>query len=178
LWREEGLLPLLQELVEARLRHDIAEDLQAPADELSALLDIRIQHVEVADIVVVDVAGPRSHVSATKEFLDEAVDVALDPVTESLLLILRKRDVCRGLQAIKVALVIIRPITGKDSTLEVAAFCQCFIGLPLLLSFGLIGDLEVLGRQQLVRMLRVRVWIVFLILGDVESLQSHVLLRA
>ena len=58
-----SLLALSEVPVEARMGHDVAEDLKALADELSALSNVRVQHVEVAHVLVADVArsGPTGY---------------------------------------------------------------------------------------------------------------------
>lgn len=43
--------------------HNVTEHLKALADELTALSDVRIQHVEVTHILVADVAWPRTIVT-------------------------------------------------------------------------------------------------------------------
>ena len=50
---------------------DVAEDLQALANELGALSDVWIEHVEVAHVLVADVAGSGAQVRTCKEPADE-----------------------------------------------------------------------------------------------------------
>ena len=52
----------------------------------------------MADVVVVDVAWPRAHVPAAEQLLYEAVDVDLDPLTESVLVVLAEGCSRRWLQ--------------------------------------------------------------------------------
>ena len=63
LWAKICLLALSKVVGEAMMSHNVAEHLKALADELAALSDVRIKHVEVTHILVADVAWPRTAVA-------------------------------------------------------------------------------------------------------------------
>jgi len=169
-------LALPEVVGEAAMGNDIAEDLQALADELSALPDVRVQHVEVAHILVADVArsravvtGPCSTTWCSKELGNEALVAVSHASSEPFPLGLRQWPSCCLVEAVEGSVC-------EDLELAEAAQLQSFILSPLSLPFSLVGHFEVLGSEQLMWMLCVRVWVIVLVLGDIEALQLHVLL--
>jgi len=66
----------------------------------------------------------------------------------------------------------------EDLELVETALSQPFVQLELSVSFYLVSDFEVLGSEQLMRPLGLRVGVVVLVLQNIEALQLHVLLSA
>ena len=151
--------------------HDVAEDLEALADELSALSNVRIQHVEVAHVLVADITGSGSHAWASKEPLNERRVAIFHSSSKPLPLCLRQWLLCCRVEALELSIC-------EDLELSEAARRQRLVLSPLPFSFGLVCYLKVLGREQLMRMLSVGVGVIVLVLRDVEALELHVLLSA
>ena len=149
--------------------HDVAEDLKALADELSALSNVRIQHVEVAHVLVADIAGSGSHAWASKEPRDESRVALFHSSSKPLPLGFGQWLSCCLVEAVKLSIL-------EDLELSEAARLQRLVLPPLPFSFGLVRHLKVLGREQLMWMLSVGVGVVVLVLRDVEALELHVLL--
>jgi hypothetical protein len=78
LWTEVSLLALTEIGVETRVSHNVAEDFQALADQLSALPDVWVEHVQVAHVVVRNVAGASSHPWWAAQPLNEALVALLN----------------------------------------------------------------------------------------------------
>lgn len=170
------LLTIPEEIGQARVRHDVAKHLKALADELRALSHVWVEHVEVTDVLVTYVTRARSHSWAAEQPLDEAPAIAFHEASEAGLLGLRQGLHSGWVEAVKS----LRTPTTRSEDLQgaEAARSEGLVRPPLSLALGLVRHLEVLGREELVWVLRVGVGIVVLILGDVVALELHVLLRA
>lgn len=173
---EVSLLTVPEKPSQARVRHDIAEHLEALANKLGPLPDVWVEHVEMANVFVADVTGPGSHAGAAKKPLNESSAVRFNHASEPPLLRLWQRlsssriETIKGLRA--------SPPGAKNFLGAEATRRQRLVWPPLSLTLGLVRDFEVLSRKQLVGVLRVGVWVKVLVLGDVETLELHVLLRA
>lgn len=165
---EECLLTLQQELIDAWMRDNVAKHFQAATDELSALLNVWIQHIEMTDVVVIDITGSTTHIPPTKELRNEFLNVMFNTLAQLYLLRLSSWRFCIWDELFDSG--------GEDAT-EAAAVVD-FVLDPLCLPLGLVRYLEMLSGQQLMRVLRMRVWIVFLVLGNVIAFETHVLLGA
>jgi hypothetical protein len=135
------------------MRHDIAEYLEALANELSPLSYIWVEDIKVADILITDVTWTRAH-SRTVEKSTDKVGVALfhDKFMSYILCFRKLLSSCR-IEPIK-CLWWSCAIT-KYLKLPEAAILKCFIWPPLPFSLGLISYLEVLGGQELMGVLGV-----------------------
>jgi hypothetical protein len=83
---EVSLLTVTEKPSQARVRHDIAEHLEALANKLGPLPDVWVEHVEMANVFVADVTGPGSHAGAAKKPLNESSAVRFNHASEPPLL--------------------------------------------------------------------------------------------
>lgn len=83
-WSKVSLLSISEVHIESWVRHDIAKHLQALADELCSLSDVRIEDVKVTHVLVANVAGSCSHGWTCEELLDEFAVALLDSFPQSL----------------------------------------------------------------------------------------------
>ena len=144
------------------MRHDVAKHFQALANELCSLLYVWIEHVEVADVLITNVTRPRSHAWATEKPLHERSTIRSHHAPEAALFCLWQwlsRCWVESVESLGASSSRAENLLRTEATAR-----QCFVCPPFSLTLGLVRDLEMLGRQQLMWVLRVRVWIIVLIL--------------
>jgi hypothetical protein len=116
----------------------------------------------VTDVLIADVTRPRSHARATEKPLHERSTIRSHHPPETALFRLWQRLSRSWVESVE-------SLGASSSRTEnllrtEATGRQGFVCPPLSLTLGLVRDLEMLSRKQLMWVLCVRVWIIVLIL--------------